>query len=412
MRTSDPARTLELVESASIRRRRTNRWRPPTIDLVLGVAFAIASVINLYYLATDGRLDDGVAEPDALAYALAVVQALPVMWRRTAPIALAAISTTGFVVARLAEYPVGIEIVALSVAMYAIAMESDRSTAPKIAWPFIVGITGFTTLGVVTDPMLDPIIVGLMFVSLLLPYLLGRDSHERRARAEARELRAAEIEANQEALREAAIREERTRIARELHDVVAHNMTVMTIQAAAARRVLSTDPGKAADALEAIEEAGHGALVEMRRMLGVLRTDDEHGTAAPQPGLARLDALVEEMREAGLAVDIVVSGAACDLSPGIDLNAYRIIQESLTNALRHGGPNTAAKVALTYSDDDLTIEVSDDGRGAYRPGGSNGSGQGLLGMQERAALLHGSLVAGPRAGGGYRVTSTLPINSR
>lgn len=384
--------------------------RPSAIDILLGVTFAVGSVVNLYYIDASGGVADTETPPDTLAYVLAVVQALPVAWRRTAPVALAALSTAGFVVARLAEYPVGIEIVGVLVAMYAIAMELDRERAPRVAWPFILGITGFTILGAFTEPNVDAVIVGLMFAGLLLPYLLGRDAHERRARTEAMEQRAVEIERNQEALREAALREERTRIARELHDVVAHNMTVMTIQAAAARRVVEQDPHRAAEALAAIEEAGHSALIEMRRMLGVLRTESDPSHAAPQPGLERLQALIDEMREAGLSVEMTTTGRVRPLPPGVDLNAYRIIQESLTNALRHGGPHTAAQLAIAYADDELTIDVTDDGRGAANRGAHNGSGQGLLGMKERAAMLEGTLLAAPRAGGGFRVETKLPLH--
>jgi signal transduction histidine kinase len=208
------------------------------------------------------------------------------------------------------------------------------------------------------------------------------------------------------------VREERSRIARELHDVVAHEMTVMTVQAAAARRVLGKRPTEAAEALVAIESAGHQALTEMRRLLGVLRTADAAGDLAPQPGIERLGILVEQMRDAGLAVDLTITGLARGVPAGIDVNAFRIVQEALTNTLKHGGPQARATVRLAFGSDQLSIEVEDDGRGAAEAlSDTNGTGQGLVGMRERVALLHGELTAGPRAGGGYRVRARLPIGT-
>ena len=202
-----------------------------------------------------------------------------------------------------------------------------------------------------------------------------------------------------------AVSNERIRIARELHDVVAHQVTVATVQSAGAQRVLGTDSARAADAMQAAEEAGHRALTEMRRLLGMLRTDDPMATA-PQPGLDALESLVAQMNQAGLATTLSVAGETRELPPGVDLNAYRIIQESLTNALKHGGPKVRAEVKLNYSDDTLTVDVVDDGRGAAAPAGD---GQGLVGMHERVALLRGSMQAGPRPGGGFRVAAKIPI---
>lgn len=183
----------------------------------------------------------------------------------------------------------------------------------------------------------------------------------------------------------------------------------MTIQSAGARRVLADDQERAAEAMQSAEAAGHRALTEMRRLLGMLRTADPKATA-PQPGLDSLDSLVAQMNQAGLPTELTISGEQRSLPLGIDLNAYRIIQESLTNTLKHGGPDVHAAIAVTYADESLSVEVSDDGRGASAADARiNGSGQGLVGMHERVALLKGSLAAGPRPGGGYRVTARIPI---
>jgi signal transduction histidine kinase len=183
-------------------------------------------------------------------------------------------------------------------------------------------------------------------------------------------------------------------------------MTVMTIQSAGARRIIDSDPGQAAEAMASAEAAGHRGLTEMRRLLGMLRTSDPK-TTAPLPGLGSLDGLVEQMELAGLPTSFEITGEARELPLGVDLNAYRIIQEALTNTLKHGGPNVAAAVSVRFNKDVLQVEVSDDGRGAAAETGTDG--QGLLGMQERVTLLKGSMHAGPRPGGGFRVAAKIPI---
>jgi signal transduction histidine kinase len=186
-------------------------------------------------------------------------------------------------------------------------------------------------------------------------------------------------------------------------------MTVMTVQAAGAKRVLDSNPQQVAEALTAIESAGHDALTEMRRLLGLLRQDRTDKTLGPQPGLGRLEALVEQMEEAGLPVRFEMEGEVESLSAGVDLNAYRIIQESLTNSLKHGGPQATASVFVRFEPDRLLVEVADDGRGAAGSMVSNGgAGHGLVGMQERAAMLGGTLKAGPKPGGGFIVKAVLP----
>jgi signal transduction histidine kinase len=199
--------------------------------------------------------------------------------------------------------------------------------------------------------------------------------------------------------------EERARIARELHDVVAHSVSVMTVQTGAVRRLLTPDQERERETLLAVERTGREALNEMRRLLGMLRATDEAEGLAPQPSLRQLDTLVEQVREAGLPVELKVEGAPVDLPPGLDLSAYRIVQEALTNALKHAGP-ARATVAVRYGPDELELEIADDGRGAAN---GTGTGGGLVGMRERAALVGGRLEAGPRNGGGYAVRARLPL---
>jgi signal transduction histidine kinase len=231
----------------------------------------------------------------------------------------------------------------------------------------------------------------------------GQQAQELRAR-----VRAAE-RSRSEAVGRAAS-DERARIARELHDVVAHSVSVMVVQASGVRRLLNEDQTREREALMSVEQIGRQALSEMRRMLGVMRTDEERPAAAlaPQPGLEHLDRLIEQVEEAGLPVTLHVEGSRLPLSPGIDLSAYRIVQEGLTNALKHA-KGARADVFVRYGTDAVELEIADDG-----PGSSNGDGMGhgLVGMRERVALYGGTLEAGPRPGGGYSLRAKLPVEVR
>jgi signal transduction histidine kinase len=188
-------------------------------------------------------------------------------------------------------------------------------------------------------------------------------------------------------------------------DVVAHSISVIVLQARGGFRALETEPADAREAFANIERTGHQALGEMRRLLGILRRGDEELALAPQPSLGELDTLLEQVRDAGLPVHVTIEGDVRDLPPGVDLSAYRIVQEALTNALRHAGP-ARARVLLRYRADDLEIEITDDGPGT---GDGASPGQGLIGMRERVSVYGGELQAGPRPGGGYTLRARLPL---
>ncbi|MBD0328689.1 MAG: sensor histidine kinase [Thermoleophilia bacterium] len=240
-----------------------------------------------------------------------------------------------------------------------------------------------------------------MYVIGTASWALGRAVGERGRRADELELRAERLQRRHES----AVAEERARIARELHDVIAHSVSVMTVQAGAARVLLDETPERAREPLLAVEETGRQALAEMRRLLGILRGDEEPAALVPQPGVAELGSLVEHVRRAGLPVQLVVAGEAQPLPPGVDLAAYRVVQEALTNALKHAGP-ARAEVALRYLPGALEVVVTNDGRVA-----ANGrAGHGLVGMRERVALYGGELEAGPRGENGYAVRATLPLD--
>jgi signal transduction histidine kinase len=229
--------------------------------------------------------------------------------------------------------------------------------------------------------------------------------------AETRELteRVAAAERERATAEERATAQERARIARELHDVVAHSVSVMVVQASGVRRLLKDEQHREREALLSVEQIGRQALTEMRRMLGVMRSGEETPAAlAPQPGLQHLDRLVAQVEEAGLPVTLRVEGERPDISPGVDLSAYRIVQEGLTNALKHA-KGAHAEVLVRYIDSSVELEIADDGPGV--PDG-DGKGHGLVGMRERVALYGGTIEAGPRAGGGFVLRAQLPVEGR
>ncbi|MER7008351.1 sensor histidine kinase [Dactylosporangium sp. NPDC000555] len=246
-------------------------------------------------------------------------------------------------------------------------------------------------------------------MTALVCFTVGRTVATRRAYIAALEDRARTAETSQRAQTEQAVAEERRRIARELHDVVAHHVSVMGVLATGSRRMLARDPAAADEALATIEETGRTALREMRRLLSVLRTEAEPaGELAPQPGLAGIEGLVEQIREAGVPAVLRVDGEPGPLDPGVSLTLYRIVQEALTNALKHAGA-AKVEVRLTFRPADVTVEICDTGRGPQL--GTAAVGHGLLGMRERVMLYGGTLRTGPRPGGGYRVHARIPIEA-
>jgi signal transduction histidine kinase len=250
----------------------------------------------------------------------------------------------------------------------------------------------------------------------LLAWLLGDSMQWRRGYYRGLEERAARLERERDAQAQIAAAAERARIARELHDVVAHNVSVMVVQADGAAFALETSPEKTRQALTAISRTGRQALAEMRGLLGVLRSADDHSAElAPQPGVEQLAGLLEQTRAAGVPVSFTVEGVPRPMPPGAALTAYRIVQESLTNARKHGGLAVTAAVTLRFCEEQLVIKVTDDGRRpaagegrAHRAGG-DGLGHGLIGMRQRVEVYGGTVTAGPQPGGGWRVTATLPL---
>jgi signal transduction histidine kinase len=297
-------------------------------------------------------------------------------------------------------------------ALYTVAAHTERAVS-------VAGL-GFTAVGILATIVLEverfdirlPNIVA-SYLAFATVWLIGDNLRTRRAYLAQLDERARQLEREREEQAARAIADERSRIARELHDVVAHHVSVMVVQAAAARRVLGQRPEAAAAALSAVESTGRQALVEMRRMVGVLRAGSADESLAPLPGLDRLGELLAQVREAGLPVELETSGEPRRLPAGVELSAYRIVQEALTNSLRHAG-NATARVCLDYGSDGLAITVADAGRGkaedrSSAPGRAPG-GHGLVGMRERVALYGGRFAAGPGPSGGYVVSAWLPVD--
>ncbi|MFJ5261039.1 sensor histidine kinase [Streptomyces sp. NPDC088387] len=306
---------------------------------------------------------------------------------------------------------------ALLVIVYTVAADGAR-WASRFA---LIGGLCAAPLAQIRWPLQDTGAAGNVVVAVLqtvpfaLAWVLGDSIRTRRAYFAQLEERATRLEKEREAQAKVAVAAERARIARELHDVVAHNVSVMVVQADGAAYVLDAAPDQAKKALETISSTGRQALAEMRRLLGVLRTGEhqEGGEYVPQPDVQQIEDLVEQCRGSGLPVDFKVEGTPRPLPSGVELTAYRIVQEALTNTRKHGGPNTGASVRLVYFDDGLGLLVEDDGKGAphelYEEGGVDGQGHGLIGMRERVGMVGGTLDAGPRPGGGFRISALLPL---
>ncbi|HEX4734781.1 MAG TPA: histidine kinase [Thermoleophilaceae bacterium] len=250
----------------------------------------------------------------------------------------------------------------------------------------------------------DAVFIAVAFAGPFVAGVVIRRRHETESELHGR---AAQLERERDAKAREAVTQERVRIARELHDVVAHAISVMVLQARGGRRKLPDGADETRTALDAIESAGEQALAEMRRLLGMLRFDDEEIALAPQPSLSRIDELVASLGAASMPVEVRIEGKPVELPPGVDVSAFRIVQEALTNALKHAGP-ARARVTVRYTPDDLELEIVDDGRGN---GHGGGTGQGLVGIRERVAVYGGDVESGRRPEGGYALRARLPLGS-
>ncbi len=351
-----------------------------------------------------------IAGPRWLTIAFAFVIALPLFWRRSRPLLACSVIAVGIVAQALASgnTPEGLQLIALWIVVpYSVAYYSDRSRALLGLVILLVAFAVYAAENTdITGGQAGNEWSGAFFLVLAVGSWLA--GIVLRGRREATAL-TARANALQEQARLAGA-EERSRIARELHDIVAHNLSVVVLQASGAR-AQAEQQGPNPSTLEKIERSGREALTEMRRLVGVLREDDAAGLELePSPGVAQLPELIDRVRAAGLQVELHCDSQIADLPPAIDLSAYRIIQEALTNTLKHAGGQAHVWVTVRRDPADLVIEIVDDGLGRSLDGASpEGAGHGLIGMRERVALFGGQLHVGPRAPSGFAVNARLPL---
>jgi signal transduction histidine kinase len=377
------------------------RRHPRLVDGVLAAALMLTGAVP------------AVARGMIVGVPLAAGLAVPVIFRRAHPISAFATAVLVGGVQVAAGVPLGGTDLAILVLLYTLAAYTPRRVS---VWGLAVCLVGsaaaiarFSLFGGHNLP--GWLVAGAIVFAgpALLAWVLGDSMRYRRAYYASLEDRAARLERERDAQARVAAVAERARIARELHDVIAHHVSVMVVQADGASYALGTDPVRAKEALAAISATGRQALAEMRRLLGVLHREEEGADRAPQPGIGELGELLDQARTAGLPVSFTVEGEPRPLPGGAALAAYRIVQESLTNTRKHAGPVASASVLLRYTDDALVLAISDDGPGS--PAVPDGAGHGLTGMRERVALYGGSVAAGPRPSGGFEVIATLPLTS-
>jgi signal transduction histidine kinase len=378
------------------------RAHPLVSDALLAAAIAALSVTAF----TSRPVESAGSKPaDLLGLVLVVAACLPLAFRRRAPIPVLALTAAPLLVILATERFESGTWVAVLVAAYTVTAHERRRPAALAMLALAAAFSALTLVGIAVGARgaTWSAVVANLFV-LAGVWVLGDSLFRRRERVAHLEQQAAQTEREQLLLARQAVSDERARIARELHDVVAHSVSLMTVQAGAARRILTRDPERAASALGEIEETGRTTMAELRRLVGVLR-DGETAERDPVPSLARVADLVTA--DPALAVQLRVEGDPVPLPTAVDLSAYRIVQESLTNVRKHAGP-ARAEVVVRYLLDAVEVEVRDDGRGAtvaVDPGG-----HGLVGMHERAALCGGRVAAGPRRGGGWQVRAHLPLH--
>lgn len=400
-------------------RPRPIRWlrtHPRAADLILALGLT-ALAVTVHLLDLEEQDGQESVDPAWWTVVLVVASVLPIAWRRSHTILSTSIVVVAQITTELADVD-GAGFVGVIVGIYSLGAHSEGPNRSRLVLVIAVSIGALFIAGVVYDE-LD---IGSLIASTVLlttAFVVGDNLRQRREAARDAEDRAAHAERERELLAQQQLNAERSRIARELHDVVAHSVSVMVIQAAAARRSLETSPDNAREALSNIEETGRQTMNELRGILGVLRrsepiegaaagADPTHHDRSPQPTLAQVDDLIR--LAADLPIVFEVDGDLHDLPTSVALTGYRVVQEALTNVRRHAGPVDRVEVTLRRDDREVDIEIADDGRGSAADQGD--PGYGLLGMTERVAAIGGRLSAGSRRGGGWRIRATLPLDPR
>ncbi len=401
------------------RARAAGEARPLLADAAAAAVLAVLGV-----LAVRVGIDTAPAgyrpPPTGVWVGLTLALVLPLALRRRCPLSVLIVVTVVFFPYRIVDVPdLTVSVVVWWLALYSAGAYGQGRGRHWVRGINVVAALGFLAYRLVVvagAPAHGPLLLRAVFLVLfnaafvVAAWRFGDLVAERRAHERALADRAARLERDREEEARRAVFDERVRIARELHDVVAHHVSVMGVQAGAARRVMTRQPARAAEALASIEETSRQAVVDLQRMLGFLRQEDEPDALAPQPRLAQLDALVTEVGETGVVVEVSVAGRPRELPPSVEVSAYRIVQEALTNVVKH---STAGRVqvCLAYEPRAFTVEVTDDGDGRTEGAAAPG-GHGLIGMRERIGLHRGQFHAGPLPTGGFRVRAAFPDDGR
>ena len=385
------------------------------VDACLAAVFVVVALVAVRMLdVSTGPVGEGARPPNGLTDVLLVAVLAPIALRRRFPIAVYLVTAAAALALWSTNSIDGGSAVAGVFVTYGLGFYVDRARSFRV---FVTVATVLSIAAVVLAIIFDT--EGRWFqcatrIGIVLgPYFLGDSRRTRNELVESLRERARRAEEDQAREARQAVADERGRIARELHDVVAHSLSVMVVQATAGQRLLAGSPERAAESMASVADTGRAALGEMRRILDVLdtRPDGEHGTQelAPQPGIGDVDALVERCRGAGMHIDVQRSGADVSLGAGVELAIYRVIQEALTNVLKHAG--TARVMLQLLMDDPVVIEVADDGLGLAAPKSPDGQGRGVIGMRARVESVGGEFHAGPRPGGGFVIRAVIPRNT-
>jgi signal transduction histidine kinase len=371
--------------------------RPGSVDVALALLLATGAQLEVWA--------GGMPGPAAAKLTLAVLTTVPLAWRTVAPVAAVVVTTGGYALAVVMGVPADEPLIPLLAPLVAIYSLGAHGSVLGIVAGGAAALVGYSVANAWgTGAEASELVVAVAMV--LGTLAVGRAVRELGFETDLLEARTAQLERERDERAKAAVAEERARIARELHDVIGHSISIMGVQAGAVRRLLAPEQEREREALLAVERTGRDAVAEMRRLLGLLRSHDDERALGELPTLQRLDDLVAELRGAGLDVDLRIEAELDDLSPGLALAAFRVIQEALTNALKHA-PGTHVRATLRRTPGEVQIEVVDDGSQHPAPS-RDGGGQGLVGMRERVALYGGALEAGPRADRGFVVLARLP----
>lgn len=386
------------------------RVHPLATDVALAVLVGTATTVGYFSADVIGSERDH----DLVGLAIIIVQTAAFAARRVAPLRSFVVVIVATLAFWTSDYATDFDVFSL-LATYAVVAHggADRRRVWTVAGSGVTVLTVVALLGVLV-PSEDLPAVAVFGIAMihLTAAVIGEVVQSRRFRLAELEDRALRAETEHELLARQAVLDERSRIARDLHDVVAHGMSVMIVQAGAAERVVTTYPDQAAESLRTIQRTGREALAEMRRMLGVLRDEHEREAAlTPQPGLDDLGQIVQRCDDVGVATRLEVRGERPTRAVGPEMAGYRVVQEALTNVIKHAGRPVQVLVKITWSADHMRLEIDDDGDGATLAQVARSTGHGLVGMRERVELYGGTLHAGSRPGGGFRVSAVIPFDA-